>query len=93
MDTKLHNREELIKCLVARLKEELMDVETYNTLFESLTDHRLYEDADVIEDIARDEFSHAQAIAEILEEHGHDLSDDQELHALWHKAKHAFRVI
>ena len=92
MELKLHSYEELMKCFVNRLKEELMDVDTYNTLYESLKAHGMHEDAAEIEDIARDEFKHAEILYEILKEHRHDLSADQEITTLWHKAKSAFNL-
>ena len=93
MELKLHSREELMKCFVNRLKEELTDIDTYNTLYESLKAHGMYEDAAEIEEIARDEFEHAETLFEILKEHGHDLSADQEIATLWHKAKSVFHLM
>lgn len=92
MELKLHNREELMKCFINRLKEELIDIDTYNTLYESLKAHGMYDDAAEIEEIARDEFEHAETLHEILEEHGHDVSNEQDIAALWHKAKSAFHL-
>lgn len=89
---KIHNREELMKLLAHRLKDELTDVETYNSLYESLRAHGMYEEADEIEEIARDEFTHAEALCEILKEHGYDLHAEQELDFLWHRAKHVFHI-
>lgn len=93
METKMYSREELMKHLVNRLKEELTDVDTYNSLHESFKAHGMYEEAAEIEEIARDEFTHAEALCDILKEHGHDLHADQEINALWHKAKSAFHMI
>lgn len=89
---KIHDREELMKLLAHRLKDELTDVETYNSLYESLRAHGMYEEADEIEEIARDEFTHAEALCEILKEHGYDLHAEQELDFLWRRAKHVFHI-
>lgn len=92
MDTKLHTEEDIMKFLVVRLKDELNDVETYNSLYESFKAHEMYEEASVIEEIARDEFSHAEAIYDILEDYGHVPHDDPEIAHLWHRAKHVFHI-
>ena len=93
METKMYSREELMKHLVNRLKEELTDVDTYNSLYESFEAHEMYEEAAEIEEIARDEFTHAEALYDILKEHGHDLCADQEIGSLWHRAKSVFHIM
>lgn len=93
METKMYSREDLMKVLVNRLKEELTDVDTYNSLYESFKAHGMYEEAAEIEEIARDEFTHAEALCDILKEHGHDLHADQEIASLWHKAKSVFHIM
>lgn len=87
-----HTKEDFIKRFTARLKEELSDVDTYNNLYEALKMQGMYEEAEEIEEIARDEFEHAETLYELLEEHGHDTSTDEEIAVLWHKAKDAFHV-
>jgi rubrerythrin len=92
METKIHDHhDDLIKRLVVRLKEELTDVETYNELYEYLESHHMYEEADVIEEIARDEFSHADAICDMLKELGYDFSEPG-LEMMWQRAYHAFHM-
>lgn len=93
METKIHDREDLPKVLLSRLKEELTDVDTYNSLYESFKAHGMYEEAAEIEEIARDEFTHANALYDILKEHGHDPYTDHDVHPLWHKAKSVFHII
>ena len=93
MEAKLYSREELMKHLVNRLKEELTDVDTYNSLYESFKAHGMHEEAADIEAIARDEFTHAEAIYDILKEHGHYLHADQEIASLWHRAKSVFHIM
>ena len=90
MDAKLHSKEELQKCFLARLKEELLDVDTYNNLYESLIADGLFEEAEDIEDIANDEFTHARVLWEILEDWGYPLHENTELITLFHKAKMCF---
>lgn len=92
MELKTHTEEDLVKFLVSRLKEELTDVDTYNSLYELFEMRGMYDEAEDIEDIARDEFKHAEILSDILEEHGYDLHSDQDIKTLWHKAKKAFNV-
>lgn len=87
-----HNIEPLLNRYVDRLKAELNDVDTYNTMYESLKANGLYEDAATIERIARDEYNHAKILWYILKEHGRDVSSDIEIAHLWAKAKSAFHI-
>lgn len=83
--------DELIKHLVTRLKDELGDVETYNKLHCHLKNMHRYEDAELVEEIAHDEFEHAEAIREILEELNYDFSEPG-LELLWQRAYHIFHI-
>lgn len=90
MEIKHHTKDDLINHLSHRLKEELTDVCTYNDLYESLVSYHLYDEADIIEEITRDEFDHATAIYDILKMHGYN--EDEDTEALWHKAKMVFHI-
>lgn len=92
METKLHGKDELMLQLVNRVKEELVDVETYNGLYEMFMAQGLYEEAVEIEHIARDEFSHAEILCDILEEDDHLPSMDPDIKRLWQRAKEIFHV-
>lgn len=92
METKTYSREELMKHLVNRLKEELTDVDTYNSLYESFKAHGLHGEACEIEKIARDEYRHAMMLTDMLEDYGYDVSADQEIMTHWFKAKRAFCI-
>jgi ferritin len=92
METKTYSREELMKHLVNRLKEELADVDTYNSLYEYLMSNGLHEEAREIEKIARDEYRHATMLTDMLEDYGYDVSADQEIMTHWFKAKRAFCI-
>lgn len=86
----MKTNEELLACMHARLKEELGDICTYNSLYEDLSSAGLYDEAAEVEEIARDEFAHAEALADMLKMHGRDLSHDLDVAMLWKKAKAAF---
>jgi len=93
MDEKLYTKEECLTHLIAKAKEELYDVESYNTLYESLKSHGHHEDAAEIEEIARQEFHHASIICDLLEERGYDVHGNADLVELWHKAKRIFNMV
>lgn len=79
-------------CLIARLKEELGDICTYNTLYEDLKEAGLHHEAREVEKIANDEYTHAEALAYLLNTHSKDTSKDPEIASLWEKAKAAFHL-
>lgn len=93
MDIKVNDKNEFVEHLKNRLKEELTDVDTYNSLYESFKAHGFCDEAQDIEAIACDEFRHAECLEEILREHGHDVSTDKEISSLWHRAKQVFEMI
>lgn len=88
----MKTKDDIIMCLVARLKEELGDVCTYNTLYEDLKEAGLHYEAREVEKIANDEYAHAEALAHLLKVHGKDTSNDPEIASLWEKAKAAFHL-
>lgn len=76
--------------LIERLKEELHDVDVYGHLYEDLKSKGSSKEASYVERIARDEFSHAIAIEQILHNLGYSTDDCAELQDLWHTAKANF---
>ena len=80
----------VLKHYCDRLREELSDVETYGNLYEVLMSQGMREDAEVIEEIAEDELSHAMALYKLLEIHHHEI--DTETKARYHKARELFRL-
>jgi bacterioferritin (cytochrome b1) len=89
------NIEQVDKCkdrLMASLKEEFADVEKYADIYQALKERGHYDEADVIEEIARDEFTHAEALYDILEDWGYDLSQNPEITNMWHKVKEIFHI-
>jgi rubrerythrin len=92
MEKTIRTKDDLMKCIANRLKEELIDVSVYNSLYEDFETVSMYAEADEIEEIAREEFTHANALYEILEEHGYDKLIDQEIMNLWYKAKSIFHI-
>lgn len=86
----MKTKEELLACMHARLKEELGDICTYNSLYEDLKEAGLHYEARQVEKIANDEYTHAEALADMLNMHGKNFSHDLEVSMLWKKAKAAF---
>ena len=67
---------DLMKSLDNRLKDELSDVSTYKNIYDKLISEGQHHAAELIEEIAHDEFTHAHALKKILETHGYDVHTD-----------------
>lgn len=90
----MKTKEEIIKCFYDKLKEELTDVDAYNSIYESLLENDLHWEAHQIEEIAQDELAHAERLRYVLEEgYQHDFTGDKDMEALWHRAKKAFQLV
>lgn len=85
-------KDDVVKRFIGRVKEELADVDTYNSLYEYLMNNGLHGKACEIEKIARDEYHHAMILIDMLEDCGYDISADQEIMTHWFKAKRAFCI-
>lgn len=77
---------ERAKILHEKMKEELHDVLAYAKLHDELEDEGMHHDAEIIEDLARDEYDHAHALCRMI--HHHEM--DEEAKALWKEARAAF---
>lgn len=77
---------------VAHLKDELTDVEKYAELYDALEAQGFHDEADDIEEIARDEFKHATIIYDILDDWGYDIHQHHDITMMWHKAKEIFHM-
>lgn len=86
----MKSENDLMRCLADRVKEELHDIDTYNTLYDDLMEAGMEDAAEIIEDIARDEYSHARAIAAVIGDRHPDGQDEANLQSLWAKARVAF---
>lgn len=87
---KIYSKDECMSRLVSKLREELMDVISYNNLYESLMAHRHYEDAKDIEYIARQEYHHAQIIYDLLEDDEVEARNSTDIKSLWETVKDIF---
>lgn len=83
-------KEDIIAHLKAELKEELEGILKYGEMHKHACENGMLTEADMLEDIARDEYTHACAIKSMLEKNGVDLSHHTEYQALWHKVDEAF---
>lgn len=81
--------DEFAKTFCEKLKDELHDVIAYGKLYDELVEAGKHHDAEIIEEIARDEYDHAHAIKRILDRHRHH-DVDEETKALWDEAARAF---
>lgn len=79
---------DIVKTFCERMKEELRDVITYGELYDKLRAEDRHDDAELIEEIAGDEYSHAKALCIHLKHYHHEM--DEEARELWRRADAAF---
>lgn len=89
---KYNNKEEIVKHLTEELEEELEGIKDYEDVYNSLVALGLYAEADVIEDIAGDEYKHACALRDMLKKHGTDLSHHEKIQKDWDCVKKIFDI-
>lgn len=88
----LYNKDELIKHLTDELEEELEGIIKYEDVYYSLKALGLDTEADVIEDIAGDEYEHACHLWDMLKKHGADLSHHEKIQTDWESVKKIFKI-
>jgi ferritin len=87
-----YNEEELLKHLTEELEEELEGIKKYEDLYNSLKAMGFEYEASIIERIAGEEYKHACAIWDILEEHNVDLSNHEKIQKGWECVKNIFKI-
>lgn len=80
---------DMLDMLVEKLEEELEDVVAYGELYKHFVAHEMYDEAELVEDIAREEYSHAEAICTLLKNEEH-YPHSEKLSHLWYQAKTYF---
>ena len=88
----MKTKEEIIKELTEQLEEELEGIKEYEELYNSLEALGLHAEADVIEDIAGDEYTHACDLWDMLKKHGVDLSHHEKIQKSWECVKKIFNI-
>lgn len=83
-------KDEIINYLIGELKEEFEGIIKYNEMYEAACAADMHQEAEVIEKIAGEEYSHACAIRKMLEDNGVDIAAHPDMKALWHKARSVF---
>ena len=89
---KMYTKEEIIENLTEELADELEGIKNYEDVYNSLIANGLDAEADVIEDIAGDEYKHACALWDMLKKHGADLSSHPTIHNDWECVKKIFDI-
>lgn len=87
-----YTKEELEKRLIEELEDELEGIIEYDKLYESFKAQKMHAEAAVIEDIAVDEYNHACAIWDMLDEWDVDLSEHEKIHSDWECVKKIFDI-
>lgn len=88
----MHNKEKILENLTEELEEELEGIKKYEDVYNSLKAVGLDAEADVIEAIAGDEYKHACALWDMLNEHGVDLSSHEKISKGWECVKKIFNI-
>lgn len=88
----MKTKEEILEHLTEELEDELEGIKEYEDVYNSLVAEGLYAEADVIEDIAGDEYKHAQALWDMLKKHGVDLSHHEKIQKSWECVKKIFNI-
>lgn len=88
----LYNKEELVKCLMEDLEDELEGILAYEHIYESMEGLELYKEARTIERIAADEYDHVVSIWEMLKEHGADLKSHPKIEEMWNEVKRIYSL-
>ncbi len=81
-------KEELVKIFCDKMHDELHDIEEDAKLHRELEEAGMTREAEMIEAIAKEEYTHAKGYRTMLARHGHKLSD--EAVALWEKVEELF---
>ena len=89
---KMYTKEEILKNLTEELADELKGIKNYEDVYNSLKAIGLDAEADVIEDIAGDEYEHACALWDMLKKHGADLSGHETIAKDWECVKKIFNI-
>jgi ferritin-like protein len=87
-----YTKEELINQLIDELEDELEGIIEYDKLYESMKAHKMHDEAVVIEKIAEEEYTHACAIWDMLEDWEVDLSEHEKIHSHWECVKKIFDI-
>lgn len=77
---------EMINALKHRVKDELEDTMLYMEMARKAREHGEPQDVQIFRDIAKEEYTHAGHINNILKEHG---SNTNEYHDMWVRAEKA----
>ena len=88
----VHTKEELMEKLIDQLEDELEGIIEYDHLYESLKAHKMRKEAAVIEEIAGQEYKHACAIWDMLNDLDIDLSDHEDINTNWECVKKIFNI-
>lgn len=78
-------KEELIKIFRDKMRDELHDIEEDAKLYLELAEAGMTREADMIEAIAKEEYTHAKGYRTMLARHGHRLSNEDV--ELWEKVE------
>lgn len=88
----LYNKDELVRCLIEDLEEELEGIINYEHIYESFKELGLHKEARIIERISADEYDHVVSLWDMLKEHGADLSHHTKIQDMWNEVKKIYSL-
>ena len=87
-----YKEQELVDVLIDELEDELEGIKEYDKLYESFVAHKMHKEAKVIQSIANDEYKHACAIWDMLNDMDVDLSMHDKIQSDWDCVKKIFNI-
>ena len=87
-----YSKEELIKKLTEMLEDELEGIIEYDCMYNSMMELGLYDEAETVEEIANEEYTHAEAMWKMLKKHGVDFSQHHTINHNWEMVKEIFNL-
>ena len=85
-----YGKEELIKKLTEMLEDELEGIIDYDCIYNSMMELGLYDEAEAVEEIANEEYTHASEMWKMLKAHGVDFSQHHTINSHWEAVKKIF---
>ena len=88
----MYTKEKIIEKLIAELDDEIEGIIEYGHIYDSFIELGLYDDAQTVEGIAQDEYTHARVLWGILMEHGVDLDHHIKIKENWKTVKSMYNL-
>lgn len=89
----MHEHTDLDKMLIESLHDELEDIIKYDRMYRDACEHHDYETAEMLRNIANDEYTHAKGLWHKLSDKGvYDPHVHTDIEDKWHTVKEIFNL-